>query len=106
MDGFEAIAQHVASVIPGGSKVCELYAGVGILGLTALKYHAKDSTNDDDSNDWFNDEGDEESSQPLQWLRCSDENPANPRCFERTVNSMYVFIHIYIYFHQKLQILL
>jgi len=69
MDGFDEIAMHVARTVPGGSKVCELYAGVGLLGLTALTHCAKES-------------------EPLQWLRCSDENPANPRCFKRTVNSM------------------
>ena len=69
MDGFDEIAMHVARSVPGGSKVCELYAGVGLLGLTALTHWAK--------------EGDE-----LEWVRCSDENPNNPRCFKRTVNSM------------------
>lgn len=69
MDGFDIVAVDVAKTVPGGSRVCELYAGVGLLGLTALTYHAS--------------RGD-----PLTWVRCSDENPANPRCFERTVNSL------------------
>ena len=69
MDGFDEIAMHVARCIPGGSKVCELYAGVGLIGLTALSYWHK-------------------QSEPLQWLRCSDENPANPRSFNKNVNSM------------------
>jgi len=71
MDGFEKIALHVAKAIPPGSSVCELYAGVGLLGLTALLYshqHHGDS--------------------PIKWLKCSDENDANPRCFERAVQSM------------------
>ncbi len=98
MDGFDAIAKHVAKEIPGGSKVCELYAGIGVLGLTALSYHSKKSKGllDDDDNfdEWYENEnyhGDDqnnESSKELIWLRCSDENPANPRCFQRTVNSM------------------
>eukprot|EP00978_Attheya_sp_CCMP212_P048468 scaffold525505_cov35-Attheya_sp.AAC.1 len=69
MDGFESIAQHVARAIPGNAKVCELYAGVGVLGLTALAHKSLEGT-------------------PLTWLRCSDENPNNPRCFERAVSSM------------------
>jgi len=77
MDGFDAIAQHVARAVPPGSKVCELYAGIGILGLTTLAYHAK--------------------QRPLQWLRCSDENPENPRLFQRTVNTMSV-LHVCIHF--------
>jgi hypothetical protein len=75
LDGFDAIAQHVAREIPGGSKVCELYAGVGVLGLTGLTYHAKLSQNDS-------------NHEPLQWLRCSDENPSNPRCFYKSLNSI------------------
>jgi 23S rRNA (uracil1939-C5)-methyltransferase len=89
MDGFDAITMHVAKAIPGGSKVCELYAGIGVLGLTALSYHSKSNSNDYDDDDWYNDDdGIEQRSEPLTWLRCSDENPANPRCFQRTVNSM------------------
>jgi len=79
LDGFDAIALHVAKEVPPGSKVCELYAGVGILGLTALSYHAKNN-----SNEYSVDENGGE----LGWLRCSDENPANPRCFQKNVNSM------------------
>lgn len=70
MDGFGILATDVARAIPPNAKVCELYAGVGVLGLTALAYHAK------------------HSEQPLQWIRCSDENPANPRCFQRSVESL------------------
>ena len=69
MDGFDILATDVAKHVPGGSRVCELYAGVGVLGMTALAYHA-------------------EKGKPLTWVRCSDENPANPRCFQRTVDSM------------------
>jgi tRNA/tmRNA/rRNA uracil-C5-methylase (TrmA/RlmC/RlmD family) len=73
MDGFDVLATDVAKNVPGGSRVCELYAGVGLLGLTTLAYHGN--------------RGD-----PLKWIRCSDENPANPRCFERSVNSMPISI--------------
>lgn len=69
MDGFDILATDVAKHVPGGSRVCELYAGIGVLGMTALAYHAEAGT-------------------PLTWVRCSDENPANPRCFQRTVDSM------------------
>ena len=73
IDGFDAIAKHVASVVPPNSAVCELYAGVGVLGLTALSHAYNKGFKDYNA---------------LRWLRCSDENPANPRCFERAVNTM------------------
>ena len=69
MDGFDILALDVAAAIPGNSKVCELYAGVGVLGLTALVYHHN-------------------AGEPLQWIRCSDSNPANPRCFARSVETL------------------
>ena len=70
LDGFDHLALDVARAVPPGSKVCELYGGVGVLGLTALAYHYH-----------YNNKG-------LAWLRCSDENPANPRCFQRAVDSL------------------
>jgi tRNA/tmRNA/rRNA uracil-C5-methylase (TrmA/RlmC/RlmD family) len=73
-NGFDIIACDVAQAIPPASKVCELYAGVGVLSLTALAHH-----HDNDSSS---------SSAPLQWIRCSDENPANPRCFALAVASL------------------
>lgn len=71
IDGFNAIAEHVAKAVPPGSAVCELYAGVGVLGLTSLSY----AYNNNNGNG-------------LRWLRCSDENPSNPRCFNRAIDSM------------------
>lgn len=71
MDGFDILATDIARRVPGGSKVCELYAGVGLLGLTALSHHAQSP-----------------DVEELKWLRCSDENPANPRSFERSVDSL------------------
>jgi 23S rRNA (uracil1939-C5)-methyltransferase len=71
LDGFDILALDAARAVPSGAKVCELYAGVGVLGFTALAYHFFQST-----------------GQPLQWLRCSDENPANARCFERTLDTL------------------
>jgi 23S rRNA (uracil1939-C5)-methyltransferase len=70
MEGFDILANDVARIVPGGSQVCELYAGVGMLGLTTLAHHAQ------------------EGQEPLSWLRCSDENPNNPRCFTRAVESL------------------
>jgi len=69
MSGFDILAIDVARKVPGKSRVCELYAGIGVLGLTALAYH-------------------QDKGQPLTWVRCSDENPANPRCFRRSVDSL------------------
>jgi 23S rRNA (uracil1939-C5)-methyltransferase len=70
MDGFDILANDVARSIPGSSKVCELYGGVGVLGLTTLAHH-------------------QQQGDPLQWLRCSDENPANARCFHRSTESLF-----------------
>ena len=39
LEGFDAVAMHVARAVPPGSIVCKLYAGVGVLGLTGLSYH-------------------------------------------------------------------
>jgi 23S rRNA (uracil1939-C5)-methyltransferase len=75
LDGFDMIVNDVVRAIPGGSTVCELYAGVGLLALSALVYHATD-----------NEEGHDRL--PLKWIRCSDENPANKRCFQRSVDTL------------------
>ena len=32
-DGYEEMVKRVAEAVPGGSKVCDLYAGVGFGGL-------------------------------------------------------------------------
>lgn len=69
LDGFSVLALDVAQAVPPGSKVCELYAGVGVLGLTALAHHHY-------------------GPEALKWIRCSDENPHNPRCFNRAVDSL------------------
>lgn len=82
LDGFDVIANDVARAVPGGSKVCELYAGVGMLGLTALVYHERNAQKYADTIDGY--------GKPLTWIRCSDENPANPRCFQASVRSLYV----------------
>ena len=69
LDGFEQLALEVARTVPASSRVCELYAGVGVLGLTTLAWHYQQKS-------------------PLQWLRCSDENPANPWAFDHAVHSL------------------
>lgn len=69
MDGFEVIARDIAKIVTGGSRVCELYAGIGLLGLTCMVYN-------------------EEQGKGLKWIRCSDENPANNRCFRRSLRSL------------------
>mmetsp|Transcript_37161 Transcript_37161/g.77825 ORF Transcript_37161/g.77825 Transcript_37161/m.77825 type:complete len:638 (+) Transcript_37161:130-2043(+) len=80
LEGFGEISKQVREAIPRGSKVCELYAGVGLLGLSALLHHGKQQA------------AEEDGVQGLGWLRCSDENPENARCFERAVNSMSMHI--------------
>ena len=72
LDGFDILALNVARAVPSGAKVCELYGGVGVLGLSTLAYHFY------------------HNHEPLKWLRCSDENPANVRCFDRSVESLSV----------------
>ena len=57
LDQFEQIVATVNRWVPEGSTVCELYAGVGVLGFNVL--------------------------QKAEWVRCSDVNPANERAFER-----------------------
>jgi len=80
IDGFDIIANDVARAVPGGSKVCELYAGVGMLGLTSLVFHHLNHEKYRDQIDGY--------AEPLTWVRCSDENPANPRCFSASVRSL------------------
>ena len=82
LDGFDMIARDVAEAVPTNAAVCELYGGVGTLGLTALSYahynHPLFQGNEEEN---FKYDG-------LRWLRCSDENPANLNCFNRSANSM------------------
>ena len=71
IDGFEIIAKTVGDIVKSkkGKKVCELYAGVGLIGLSM----------------WNNQAG---SKQQFEWLRCSDSNPHNLPCFERARGSI------------------
>lgn len=80
IDGFDIIANDVARAVAPGSKVCELYAGVGMLGLSALIFHHNNHEYYRDRVDGY--------SEPLTWIRCSDENPANPRCFSASLRSL------------------
>ena len=84
LEGFDAVEMHIDWDIPPGSIFCELYAGVGVLGLTALSYHhCMSKVEEDDDHDDYEGGG----RRPLRWLRCSDKNPVNPRCFDRAVGS-------------------
>lgn len=58
LDAFSAVARTVTSWVPEGAAVCELYAGVGLLGLTVAT-----------------------EGQGVEWVRCSDMNPFNVRAF-------------------------
>ena len=80
LDGFDVIAQEVAKSVPPNAAVCELYGGVGTLGLSAMSYsyYNHPTLTNDDGN----------KLKGLMWLRCSDENPANANCFNRAANSM------------------
>ena len=85
LEGFDAGAMHVARAVPPGSRVCKLYAGVGVLGLTVLSYHhCMPKMEEDNDYDYYGGGG----RRPLRWIRCSDDNPANLRYFDRAVGSM------------------
>lgn len=58
LDHFERIVDEVVEWVPEGSGVCELYAGVGVLGLNCASR--------------------------ASFVRCSDVNAFNPRSFERS----------------------
>ncbi|KAG5177747.1 S-adenosyl-L-methionine-dependent methyltransferase [Tribonema minus] len=57
LDQFGRIVEAVREWTPNGAAVCELYAGVGLLGLSV--------------------------ADKAEWVRCSDVNAANPRAFAR-----------------------
>eukprot|EP00929_Paragymnodinium_shiwhaense_P021465 TRINITY_DN139_c0_g1_i1.p1 TRINITY_DN139_c0_g1~~TRINITY_DN139_c0_g1_i1.p1 ORF type:complete len:592 (+),score=195.36 TRINITY_DN139_c0_g1_i1:108-1883(+) len=59
---FEGIVTRIRQVVPEGSRVVELYGGVGTIGI-----HLADL---------------------VKRLACSDENPHNQACFERTVSEL------------------
>ena len=66
LEGFDAVAMHVARVVPPASIVYELYAGLGVLGLTVLPYHHRMSkVEEDDDYDDYGGGG----RRPLRWLR-------------------------------------
>eukprot|EP00752_Nemacystus_decipiens_P008520 g7609.t1 len=62
LDHFESIVEAVVDWVPEGSAVCELYAGVGVLGLNVATKAA--------------------------FVRCSDVNSFNPRSFEKSRRSL------------------
>jgi tRNA/tmRNA/rRNA uracil-C5-methylase (TrmA/RlmC/RlmD family) len=56
LEQFEAMLRAIQPFIPPRSRVCELYAGAGVIGLST-------------------------AASTCEWLRCSDENPANLEAF-------------------------
>ncbi len=57
LDAFEGVAASVQRMVPEGSDVCELYAGMGLLGATVVRKSSR--------------------------VRCSDLNPFGARAFSR-----------------------
>ncbi len=57
LDAFEGVAAVVQRMVPKGSDVCELYAGMGLLGATVVRKSSR--------------------------VRCSDLNPFGARAFSR-----------------------
>ncbi|CAM9317158.1 unnamed protein product, partial [Chrysoparadoxa australica] len=62
LDQFDHVVAEAVRWTPEGAKVCELYAGVGVIGL-AMAHNC-------------------------EWVRCSDVNDANPRAFNRGQSSL------------------
>eukprot|EP00934_Nitzschia_sp_Nitz4_P001301 Nitzschia sp. Nitz4//scaffold54_size114964//8650//10317//NITZ4_003833-RA/size114964-augustus-gene-0.14-mRNA-1//-1//CDS//3329554297//1301//frame0 len=69
VEEYNVLARDVARAVPGGSKVCDLYSGVGVLGLTTLAQKGLSDT-------------------PLEWLRCNDDSAVNARCFRRSLKTL------------------
>jgi tRNA/tmRNA/rRNA uracil-C5-methylase (TrmA/RlmC/RlmD family) len=69
LGGFAAIVARLATaeVVPEASVVCELYAGIGLVGLSLLGALGPAHVAE---------------------LRCSDENPNNVRAFDMAVRSL------------------
>lgn len=63
LEGFSKIIRTIRDYIPKDSKVVELYGGVGTIGLNCLDLVAS--------------------------IECSDENPYNKVCFEKTVSELH-----------------
>ncbi len=57
LDAFEGIAAAVQRMVPEGSDICELYAGMGLLGATVVRKASR--------------------------VRCSDSNPFGARAFSK-----------------------
>jgi len=66
LEGFAKIALKVAEFVPPNSNICELYAGIGVIGLTVLN----------------------KQKSSLLSLKCSDENPLNLKCFHRSLKTI------------------
>jgi 23S rRNA (uracil1939-C5)-methyltransferase len=64
LDAFERIIDRVVEWVPRGARVCELYAGVGIVGLNVLLRCG------------------------AEWVHCSDDNPNLVPSFEAAVRGL------------------
>ena len=64
LGGFSKIIDSVVSMVKPGDVVCELYAGIGLIGLSVL------------------------ARSKVGQVRCSDQNPYNLRCFEQSLKSL------------------
>lgn len=60
--GFTAIIREIRRWVPRQGRCIELYAGVGTIGLSILDR--------------------------VEWLQCSDENPHNKACFEKSISAL------------------
>jgi len=82
--GFARIVQELLDpkVIPPGSTICELYGGIGLVGLSLLAPPPSAAVGSSASSESGLGGG------LAGELRCSDENPANVRAFEMARKSL------------------
>mmetsp|Transcript_32138 Transcript_32138/g.55468 ORF Transcript_32138/g.55468 Transcript_32138/m.55468 type:complete len:562 (-) Transcript_32138:298-1983(-) len=62
LDAFSKLVERIDPWVPEGARICELYSGVGIIGLNM--------------------------AHKAEWVRCSDISPSIPRSFEKTVAAL------------------
>ena len=64
LDGFEDIVDEICKMVDHGDTICELYGGIGLVGLSVLARCG------------------------IKELRCSDQNPNNQKAFNLSLLSM------------------